>query len=132
MGLNGATEISSGGAMNPAAMMTGMAMCGTIGANMAGMMNNMMNSLNSPTQAVGTVPPPLPTAKYHVAINNQSSGPFDIDTISQMIASGMLTKDSLVWMPGMPDWVKAESLQDFVGLFNQTPPPLPKTPLQKT
>ena len=35
MGANGATEMSGGGGMNPAAMMTGMAMGGAIGQNMA-------------------------------------------------------------------------------------------------
>ena len=71
MGLNGATEVSGGGAMNPAAMMTGMAMGGAIGQNLAGTMSGMMQGINNPQQqptpAAATVaPPPIPSVSYHI------------------------------------------------------------------
>ena len=80
---------------NPAAMMAGMALGGAVGQNMAGMMNNMMSGMNQ--QSVpGAVPPPVPVTAYHVAVNGQPTGPFDLATLSQMATVGQLTKTSLV------------------------------------
>lgn len=129
MGANGATGMSDGGGggggLNPAAMVAGVAMGGAIGQNMAGMMNGMMQGVNSPQTAtpsqVGT-PPPIPTTAFHVVMNGQATGPFDINVLTQMVANGSVTKDSLVWKNGMADWAKAETVQELQNLFNSAPP----------
>lgn len=134
MGANGATEMSGGGGMNPAAMMTGMAMGGAIGQNMAGMMNGMMTGLNTPQQPganpqqSGMTPPPPPVVSYHVVVNGQAAGPYDMGSLSQMVSSGTLTKETLVWKQGMADWVKAETVQELSSLFGNTVPPVPPIP----
>lgn len=97
--------------MNPAAMMMG----GAIGQNMAGMMNGMISGINQPT--AGMVPPPIPTVVYHVAINGQSAGPFDLAMLSQMASEGKLSKNSLVWKPGMAGWAQAGEVSELQGLF---------------
>lgn len=130
MGANGATEMSGGGGMNPAAMMTGMVMGGAIGQNMAGMMNGMMQGMNdqqSRTQQPpqGMTPPPIPNVAYHVVQNGQDVGPFDMGALSQMVFAGTLTKDTLVWKQGMADWVKAETVQELQPLFSSSVPPVP-------
>ncbi len=130
MGANGATEMSGGGGMNPAAMMTGMAMGGAIGQNMAGMMNGMMQGMNGQQPGTqqppqGMTPPPIPNVTYHVVLNGQAAGPFDMDTLSQMVSAGTLTKDTLVWKQGMADWVKAETVQELQPLFSSSVPPVP-------
>ena len=130
MGANGATEMSGGGGMNPAAMMTGMAMGGAIGQNMAGMMNNMMGGLNQPTagadQASGVpTPPPVPQVAYNIVVNGQSAGPYDMDGLRQMVGSGQVTKDTLVWKAGMANWEKAGNVQELSSIFSMTPPPIP-------
>jgi hypothetical protein len=130
MGTNGATEMSGGGGMNPAAMMTGMAMGGAIGQNMAGMMNGMMQGVNNPQQQGGApqqgmTPPPMPNIAYHVAMNGQAAGPFDMTALSQMVQAGTLTKESFVWKQGMPDWAKAEAVQELQPLFGNAVPPVP-------
>lgn len=126
MGAHGATEMSGSGGMNPAAMMAGMAMGGAIGQNMAGIMNGMAQGLNAqqpPAQASpNTAPPPIPTVTYHVAINGQAAGPFDMNGLSQLVSAGTLTKDSLVWKSGLAEWVKAGTVQDLLPLFETTPP----------
>lgn len=130
MGANGATEMSGGGGMNPAAMMTGMAMGGAIGQNMAGMMNNMMNGLNNqqtnvnPSQPSMT-PPPLPVVAYHVVVNGQDAGPYDLNSLLQMVSNGTLTRDTLVWKQGMANWVKAETVEELLPLFGNVVPPIP-------
>lgn len=130
MGANGATEMSGGGGMNPAAMMTGMAMGGAIGQNMAGMMNGMMQGMNGQQPGTqqppqGMTPPPIPNVTYYVVLNGQAAGPFDMDTLSQMVSAGTLTKDTLVWKQGMADWVKAETVQELQPLFSSSVPPVP-------
>ncbi len=132
MGANGGTEMS-GGTMNPVAMMTGMAMGGVIGQNMAGMMNGMMQGVNgqppvAQTVGQGITPPPIPSPTYHVVINGQDSGPFDMNGLAQLVTAGSLTKDSLVWKEGMTEWVKADTVQELQSLFKQSPPPVPNVP----
>lgn len=65
---------------------------------MAGMMNNMMSVLNQ--LAANTVPPPIPAIAYHVAIDGQATGPFDLAALTQMVLTDTLLKVSLVWKPG--------------------------------
>jgi membrane protease subunit (stomatin/prohibitin family) len=126
MGANSATEISVGGGMNPAAMMTGMAMGGAIGQNVAGMMNNMMGGVQRANP--GTTPLPVIATAYHIAVNGQATGPFDIATLTQRATSGTFTKSSLVWKQGMADWVAAETVQELQTIFSGTVPPIPPVP----
>ena len=129
MGANGAggINIGDGGSagFNPAAMMAGMALGGAVGQNMAGMMNNMLSGMNSQTS--GAVPPPVPTVQYHIVVNGQATGPFDIATLTQMATSGQLTKSSLVWKAGMAEWVKAETVEELKDVLGNVVPPVPPT-----
>lgn len=125
MGASGAMNVEGGG-MNPAAMMTGMAMGGAIGQNMAGMMNSMMGGLNQPSP--GPVPPPIPATAYHIAVNGQTTGPFDFSTLVQMVRSGTLSKNTFVWKAGMSNWARAGEMADLQGLFENSgemPPEFP-------
>lgn len=129
MGANGAGGIDLGGngtGFNPAAMMAGMAMGGAVGQNVAGMMNGMMGGINQPIQPPAA-PPPIPTVAYHVAINGQAAGPFDMTALKQMAANGQLTTESLVWKPGMSGWAKAVTEDELKIIFSSTPPipPIP-------
>ena len=127
MGENGAggVDLGGGGAgFNPAAMMAGMAVGGAIGQNIAGTMNNMMSGANAhPTS--GAVPPPIPSTAYHVAVNGQTTGPFDIATLTQLSTVGQLTSDSLVWKTGMAQWVKAGTVEELKILLGSMPPAPP-------
>lgn len=128
MGANGAGSIdlgNGGGGMgfNPAAMMASMAVGGVVGQNIAGTMSNAMSGMNTVTS--GTVPPPLPIVAYHVAINGQAAGPFDLATLKQMALTGQLSTTSLVWKAGMTQWEKAETIDDLKSLFANTMPPIP-------
>lgn len=122
MGANGAGGVSLGGesGFNPAAMMAGLALGGAVGQNIAGTMNNVMPGNN----ANPMTPPPLPVAMYHVALNGQATGPYDINTLAQMAASGQLTANSLVWKQGMPNWIRADLLDELKALFVNTTPPI--------
>lgn len=123
MGNNGAGDVnlgSDGTGFNPAAMMAGMALGGAVGQNMAGIMNNAMNSNNY--MQSNLTPPPVPTVAYHVAANGQATGPFNLNALKQMAASGQFTVDSLVWKNGMVEWVKAGTVDELKSVFITIPP----------
>ena len=124
MGSNGSGTVSLGGGagFNPAAMMAGMAVGGAVGQNIAGAMNNMMSS-NSQQQSVVS-PPPIPTTAYHIAVNGQASGPYDRNTLTQMSLSGQFLPSTLVWKPGMAEWMRADTVDDLKELFMPPIPPV--------
>lgn len=127
MGANGTGDVNLGSGsdgFNMAAMMASMAVGGAVGQNIAGAMNTMMGGINQQTTP-GTVPPPVPSVTYHVAVNGQATGPFDISVLSQMVAAGQLTVDTLVWKSGMAQWGKAGTVDELKGLFVNTVPPIP-------
>ena len=127
MGANGAgtIDLGNGGGMgfNPAAMMASMAVGGVVGQNIAGTMNNAMAGMN--TAVSGAVPPPIPVVAYHVAMNGQATGPFDQATLKQMAVAGQFAAASLVWKPGMAEWVKAETVDELKDVLANIMPPIP-------
>ncbi len=98
MGANGAGDINlgCGGGLNMASLMASMAVGGVVGQNIAGAMNNAMGGTAQPMAA----PPPIPTVTYHVAVNGQPTGPYDVNTLRQMAATGVFVTTSLVWRLG--------------------------------
>ena len=128
MGENGAGTIDLGGGgnglgFNPAALMTNMAIGSVVGQNIAGTLGNAMAGMNTATPSA--VPPPIPVTTYHVAINGQAAGPFDLATLSQMATAGQLSPNSLVWKPGMSEWVTAESVDELKPVLANIIPPIP-------
>lgn len=131
MGANGAGNVNLGGGgegFNMAAMMASMAVGGAVGQNIAGAMNNMMGGINQPQ--AGVTPPPIPLPMYYMVVNGQATGPFDMNALAQMAAAGSLLAGSLVWKAGMPAWAKADTVDELKGLFANTMPPIPPTPVE--
>ena len=67
---------------------------------------------------------PDPTLLYYVAINGDQAGPFDINTVKEMIFSNQLTKNTLVWRKGMVAWSYAECVAELLRVFESDPPTL--------
>lgn len=104
-----------------AQMGAGMAM----GQAMSNAMTPQAQPQAQPQQPAGS-PPPVPQApKYHLALNGQQAGPFEMEQLSQMATSGELTRDTLAWTAGMDGWKKASEVDALNGLFGQAPPPIP-------
>lgn len=83
----------------------------------------------SPTsqhQAPPSVPPPLPVVSFFVADNGQQKGPFQEAQLMQMLQSGQLTRETLVWKQGMANWSPAGEQAELSKIFASAPPPLPK------
>ncbi len=114
-------NMSGGGGMNPAGMMTGMMMGGAMGNQMAGMMNNMGQNI----QQQQNTPPPPPTIAYSVSVNGQTAGPFNLPQLQQMVQNGQLTINTHVWKQGMAGWEIAGNVQELTPLFGVVPPPPP-------
>ena len=67
-----------------ASMMASLAGGGAVGQNIAGAINHMMGGIQQPMQS-GMTPPPIPAAEYHIAVNGQATGPFDLAVLAQMM-----------------------------------------------
>lgn len=105
-------------------MMAGMAVGGAVGQNI-GTMSSMMAGVNQPIQA-GVIPPPIPVVAYHVAVNGQATGPYDINALIQMASNGQFTVNSLGWKAGIVEWIKAREIEELKGLFTDSIPPIPQ------
>lgn len=119
---------SGGGGMNPAGMMTSMMMGGAMGQQMAGMMQNMGQQM----QGSMNTPPPMPNVQFHISVNGQQAGPFNIQQMQQMAQTGQLTKDTYVWKQGMTQWEFAGNVQELSSLFVPACPPPPGMPTPPT
>ncbi|MBE6240282.1 MAG: DUF4339 domain-containing protein [Bacteroidales bacterium] len=82
----------------------------TMAREMSRMTENAMHSNNQyPQQA----PPPIhPTSQIYAAINNTQAGPFSEQEIMTLIKKGMITNATLVWKPGLPNWVPASQVPE--------------------
>jgi membrane protease subunit (stomatin/prohibitin family) len=99
-------------------------------ANMAmgvAMGGTMQQALHDQQNVGPAGPPPLPKkASFYLALNGQQAGPFDLSLLPDKITAGTMTRDTLVWTTGMPNWVAASLVPEIAALFKDAPPPLPK------
>lgn len=97
-----------------------------IGLSMA---QSMTGQQQSQTAAAPSAPPPLPNEKqWHIAINEQASGPFSYAELTTLAQQGALKTTSLAWSNGMENWVSAGEisyLSDIINKGQSTPPPIP-------
>lgn len=101
-----------------------------MGAGMGfGMMNQMGNAFQqqqfNPQTGMNTPPPPPPAVQFYVAVNGQQTGPFTIQQLQAMAASGQFNRQSLVWKQGMSGWLAAETQAELSSVFGAVPPPPP-------
>ncbi len=121
MGENGVGNINMGegsSGFNPMTMMAGISLGNAVGQKMVGTLNTALSP-----ETPGVVPPPVPTVKYYVAKDGKAFGPFDIETLKNMISTGEFNLNTLIWKEGMPEWKKANTESDLAKLF---PPVIPK------
>jgi membrane protease subunit (stomatin/prohibitin family) len=97
-----------------------------MGAQMINAMGGQMGLGGAPAAGGAAMPPPIPGAiAFHVAVNGQQTGPFDLAALQQQAASGGLTRASLVWKAGMAQWAAAGDVPELAALFANVPPPVP-------
>ncbi|MCK4999505.1 MAG: SPFH domain-containing protein [Anaerohalosphaera sp.] len=127
------TQFQTANAMEDAAKNPGGMAAGGMGMGMGfAMANQMGGAMGTPpaqqqqqTPAPQS-PPPIPQAKeFHIAINGQQHGPFQISAMQPYIQNGQLTRETLVWCQGMGQWTAASNVPELAKLFGTTPPPIP-------
>lgn len=91
-----------------------------VGLGAGNQMGSVASNLNT-----NTPPPPPPLIEYFILLNNQQNGPFNLKKLNDLIVSGTMNKDTLVWKTGMANWDNAGSQIELASLFNSTPPPPP-------
>lgn len=117
-----ANNQGTGGQMIGAGM--GLGVGASIGGQMGAMAGNMVNT-NPNT------PPMPPQQTYFIYINGQQIGGQTIPMMQQYIMQGTVTRDTLVWTQGMPNWIPASQLPELANMF-MTPPPMPTPPVPPT
>ncbi|MDR0878208.1 MAG: DUF4339 domain-containing protein [Treponema sp.] len=87
------------------------------GTNMAGPVTPI------PPSTPPSLPPVAIAARYSIVLNGQNYGPYDTATVKQMIQSGQITRNTLVWTDDMMQWAEAGTVQELSGLFEVPLPP---------
>ncbi len=125
--INKLAQFNTANAISDAAKNEGIGGAGVgmgVGLGMGNMMTNMMNQ--SGTNNIGNnTPPPPPIMQFHIVVNGAQAGPFNLQQLQSMAGLGQLTKSTLVWKPGMANWLTAETQPELASVFNSVPPPPP-------
>ena len=119
-----AAENPGGGASEGIGMGMGFAMAQQM-ANQMGQGQMGTDQMGGGQQGPAQPPPPPPPSAptFHVAVNGQTTGPFDMAALQQQAASGALTSETHVWAPSLGAWTPAGQVQALQGLFPPPPPP---------
>lgn len=126
MGENGAGSVNMGGSsFNPAAVMAGMALGGTVGRNVSNMLDATMLGMNQAERADMPVPPPIPNIVYHVAVDGQATGPYNLQQLQELASLGRILPTTLVWTAGMAEWKRISDLGDLKNVLKCIPPSVP-------
>lgn len=98
-----------------------------VGGAFGAQMGAITDVMHAQPQTQGSVPPPPPVMNnvYHILVNNQNLGPFEMKVLVQKVQTGELTPDTYVWKPGMPQWAVASQCPELQSLFSPVPPPPP-------
>lgn len=120
------TQFQTANALEDAAKNPGGMAAGGMGMGMGFAMAEQMARGMGKDQTGGATPPPLPDqVSYHVALDGQSQGPFELTALKGYVGQGRLTRDTLVWKSGMAQWTRAGDVAELSALFENVPPPLP-------
>ncbi len=122
---NAAESLTAEGGSSASAMEMG------IGLAMGQQMTNAMSASQTTASVTHTAPPPVPSDRWHIVLNDEATGPHSIATIKKMISEGVISAETLVWLAGMPEWQEAADNPTFNALLqqfgdNKQAPPIPK------
>jgi hypothetical protein len=73
-------------------------------------------------ERAGSAAPP-PPIEWHVVEAGRGVGPLRRQQLVEAARSGRLTRETLVWSAGMPDWLPAGDVKALAEIF--APPPVP-------
>lgn len=62
-------------------------------------------------------------AAYHAMLGERAAGPFSEAELTQLIATGQVSKATFVWRAGMASWKQVQDCPDVLRLVVLAPPP---------
>lgn len=96
-----------------------------MGMGMGNAMGNAMGNMMNNTTNQSTPPPPPGQVMFHISINGQQAGPYNMAQIQQMVQAGQINQQTYVWKQGYANWLWASQAPEIASLFGATPPPPP-------
>lgn len=89
-----------------------------MGMTMVRQMPQMMDMVMPQQQNAATPPVIQPDiANVYIANNGQQAGPFTEAEVKQLMNNGVLTPETMVWMPNMSQWMLANHVPAINKLF---------------
>jgi S-DNA-T family DNA segregation ATPase FtsK/SpoIIIE len=82
-----------------------------------------LSNLFASVPPLATTPAPQPSTQYKIAVDGQTTGPFDLSVLAQMSKHGQLTSQSVVWKSGMTEWVPASTVPELASIISKNRPP---------
>jgi membrane protease subunit (stomatin/prohibitin family) len=98
-----------------------------LGAGVA--MGQAMGGAFSQSQPAAAPPPPPATAnaaRWSIAVDGKTYGPYTDDALRAMTASGQVTPDTQAWRPGCAGWAPVSTFAELGAATMPPPPPPPK------
>jgi len=62
---------------------------------------------------------------WHYVRNGEAAGPVPGEELRRLVADGQVRRETLIWSPGLANWVDAASYADLFEGLEPAPPPLP-------
>ncbi len=82
--------------------------------------------LGAAAPAAGPAPPPPPAAaRWSLAVEGKTYGPYTDEALRAMLAAGQVLPSTLAWCPGAPGWQPIASYPGFAAGAAAPPPPPP-------
>ena len=86
-------------------------------------MNHAMQNITTPQFKNVNVPLPQ-QIHFYALVNDIPQGPFTEQELSGHILANRVSKETLVWLNGMPGWMQAQLVPEVAKLFALMPPPI--------
>ncbi|MBV9220392.1 MAG: DUF4339 domain-containing protein [Methylobacteriaceae bacterium] len=100
----------------------------------SGMAQNLPSDSTPPPLPAPPVeqPPPLPVTQFFIGENGKPVGPLSLEEVQDRIRKNNVTRTTLVWKHGMPNWVEAQTVPELADSFAAVVPPAPQPPTAET
>ncbi|MGA0209848.1 MAG: DUF4339 domain-containing protein [Candidatus Nanopelagicales bacterium] len=63
---------------------------------------------------------------FYVVLEGQRAGPFSEPEIGRLVSDRRIDKATLVWRPGLTQWMPAMNVPEVLRIVALAPPPVPK------
>lgn len=90
---------------------------------MVNVMNESMKNMYVPG-SIQSMPAPQMATNIYVAIGGRPVGPLTERDFTTLITERKVTKDTLVWSPGMLGWKPLQEVPSILRIVAMIPPPL--------